>query len=472
MGEIDVPARAYWGASTERARRNFPLGGGPIPRALIHALGAIKAAAAREHQQLALLEPEVGEAIARAADEVAAGTFDAEFVVDVFQTGSGTSSNMNANEVIANRALELLGEPRGGRRVHPNDHVNLGQSSNDVFPSAVQLALSLIAHDRLLPTLRALADRLHDLADRNFDVVKTGRTHLMDAMPIRFGQQLRGHAQQVERAAARIGQTLDGLGELPLGGTAVGTGVNAAAGAAAAICRRLARESGVASLRETSAHLQAQSAIDAVVEHSGALRGLATALYKIANDLRWMASGPLAGLAEIRLPSVQPGSSIMPAKVNPVILESLLMVCAQVIAHDQLVGFANSQGQFELNTMLPVVARAAIESSELLAAGCANLDARCLAGLEAVAGSAARVAHNPILATALNAEIGYEAAAAIAKEAAASGRSVLEVARERTDLSRERLAVLLDPSVLCGELGRARDADAADRPRPDRPGQT
>jgi fumarate hydratase class II len=457
MGEVEVPAEALYGASTERARQNFPIGGGPLPPPLIRALGLLKAAAARVHAGLGLLDADLAAAIDRAATEVADGVHDAWFVVDVFQTGSGTSSNMNANEVIANRAAELLGAARGSGRVHPNDHVNLGQSSNDLFPSAVQLGLALVVAERLLPALRGLAARLHEQADRHWDLVKTGRTHLMDAMPIRFGQQLRGYAGQIEDASARIEAALDEVQALPLGGTAVGTGVNAHPEAAGGICALLGRELGLPRLRETGRHLHAQACVDVVVAASAALRGLASALFKIGNDLRWMASGPSAGLGELRIPAVQPGSSIMPAKVNPVIPEAVLMVCVQVFGNDQVVGFGNALGQFELNTMLPLIGRSVIESATLLAGACATLDARCVAGLEGTRAGAEAVARNPILATALNAAIGYEAAAAIAKEAAQGGRTVFEVALERTELGAERLRELLDPARLAGERGRTRE---------------
>jgi fumarate hydratase class II len=456
MGQVEVPVDAYYGAQTERARRNFAIGSGGLPRPLIRALGLLKGAAAKANVDLGLLDPEIGAAIQRAAEEVAGHRLDEHFVVDVFQTGSGTSSNMNANEVIANRASELLGQPLGGKVVHPNDHVNRCQSSNDVFPSAVQLALALVLTERLLPALRRLADDLHAFADRTFDDVKTGRTHLMDAMPIRFGQEFRGYGAQVDRAVRRIGATIDGLSELPIGGTAVGTGVNAAPGFASAVCRELAARTGHDRLRETSDHFQAQSCLDPVVDAHGQLRGFASALYKIANDLRWMASGPLNGLAELELPAVQPGSSIMPAKVNPVICEAVLMICGQVLANDVAVTFGNSQGQFELNTMMPMIARNAIESAVILAGACEVLRERCLDGATLTGVAGERVGSNPMLATALNDEIGYEAAAAIAKEAAASGRSVREVARERTSLEDAALDALLQPARLCGQAGKAR----------------
>lgn len=460
MGEVEVPADALWGAQAERARRNFDVSGRGIPAPLIAALGQIKAAAARVHTQAGRLDAEIGDAVQRAAAEVARGDWNAHFVVDVFQTGSGTSSNMNANEVIANRAGELLGAARGEKRVHPNDHVNLGQSSNDVFPSAIQVALLGEVQRSLLPAAEALADALHAQADAHWDAIKTGRTHLMDAMPIRFGQQLRGYAQQITRGRHRVMQAAAGLAELPLGGTAVGTGINAPAGFAGEVCAALAADTGLP-LRETAAHFQAQSSVDAVVHVSGALRGFASALFKIANDLRWMASGPLAGLGEVTIPAVQPGSSIMPAKVNPVICESVLMACVQVMGHDLTIGLGNSQGQFELNTMLPLIGANALDAVRLLEGSCRILNERCVAGLAPTDRAADVVQRNPILATALAPKIGYEAAAKLAKEAAGSGRTVLEVAREQTDLDASELEELLDPAKLCGDHARDR-ADGGD----------
>ncbi|MHC5064433.1 MAG: class II fumarate hydratase [Planctomycetota bacterium] len=458
MGEVEVPAEALYGAQTERARRNFPISGGGIPAVVIRSLGLIKGAAAAVNAEIGGLDGRLAEAIVAAAGEAAANKLDEHFVVDVFQTGSGTSSNMNANEVIANRAGQILGEALGSKAVHPNDHVNMGQSSNDVFPSAVQLGLALSVKEKLLPAMERLSDCLHGLADRNFDSVKTGRTHLMDAMPIRYGQEFRGYAQQVDLGAARIEAAIEGLAEVPLGGTAVGTGVNAQAGFADAVCKLLDKEFGLG-LRESTRHFQAQSSLDAVVALSGACRGFATAFYKIANDIRWMSSGPLTGLGELSIPAVQPGSSIMPAKVNPVICESVLMLCGQVFANDSAVAFGNSQGQFELNTMMPFMARNSVESVDLLANGCDMFRENCLEGLEVTGEGAKQVHRNPILATALNRAVGYEVAAKIAKEAAASGRTVREVALDVTELGPDELDGLLDPGGLCGQVGRDRQVD-------------
>ncbi len=457
MGEVRVPADAYYGAQTARARDNFPISGAGIPRLVIRALGMIKAAAAAVNRELGSLEAKAAKAIGAAAEEVVEGKLDEHFVVDVFQTGSGTSSNMNANEVIANRASEILGHKLGSKAVHPNDHVNMGQSSNDVFPSAVQLALALAIQERLLPEMEQLTTCLHQLADRTFDNVKTGRTHLMDAMPIRFGQEFRGYAGQLEQAMKRIRHAQLDVLVLPLGGTAVGTGVNAPPEFSAEVCKRLAQDYGI-QVRETQNHFHGQSSLDAVVHVSGELRGFATALYKIANDIRWMASGPLNGLAELRIPAVQPGSSIMPAKINPVICEAVLMLCGQVFGNDSVVAFGNSQGQFELNTMMPLMARNAVESVLLLANGSLMFRTKCLEGLEVTEQGGRLVHANPILATALNQKIGYETAAKIAKEAASSGRTVKEVALEMTDLDANQLDQLLDPASLAGDAGREREA--------------
>jgi len=472
MGPIEVPADAYYGAQTERARRNFAVdlhGRGPVgicgeglPRRILAALAQIKGAMAAEHAARGLLQPDVAAAIEKAAAEVVEGSLDDHFVVDVFQTGSGTSSNMNVNEVLARRASELLGTGTatgtGAPAVHPNDDVNRGQSSNDVFPSAVQWALAQAIHEDLVPALTRLAEGYFQLAERTWDDIKTGRTHLMDAMPIRYGQVFGGHARQLEAARDRLTAALPGLLELPLGGTAVGTGVNAQPGVARAVCRRLGQGRDLEP-RETENHFGTPSCMDAVVHASGAMRDFATTLYKLANDVRWMASGPSTGLRELRLPMLQPGSSIMPAKVNPVACESVLMLCAHVIGADAAVAFANTQGQFELNTMLPLIGRNTVESAEQLARGCVLFLERCVQGLEVTGVGREQVAANPILATALTPEIGYERAARLAKAAAASGRPILDVAREQTDLPEERLRALLDPAALCGMDGRARPAD-------------
>jgi fumarate hydratase, class II len=439
MGEVRVPARARWGAQTQRAVENFPISGQPIERALIAALGRIKGAAALVNAELGVLDPQIAEAIAAAADEVADGTWDAHFPVDVFQTGSGTSSNMNANEVLANLAAERLGAP-----VHPNDHVNASQSSNDVIPSAIHLAAAQQAAQVLMPALDYLA-RSFRAKQREFaDVVKAGRTHLMDATPVTLGQEFGGYATQVEQAAVRIRASLPRVGELPLGGTAVGTGINRPPGFASGVIERLARDLGLP-LSEALDHFAVHGARDALVEMSGQLRTLAVALIKVGNDLRWMASGPRTGLAEIRLPDLQPGSSIMPGKVNPVLVESLTQVCTQVIGNDAAVAFAGSQGNFELNVYLPVMARNLLESIRLLAAATRLFADRCVAGIEAdVVRCRTYAESSPSLGTSLNPYIGYEAAAEVVKESMRTGRTVRDIVVERGLLTDDQVDKALD----------------------------
>jgi fumarate hydratase class II len=419
MGEVQVPATARWGAQTQRAVENFPVSGLTVDAALIHALGAIKAAAAEVNGELGVVALDVAAAVAHAASEVADGVHDAEFPIDVYQTGSGTSTNMNANEVIASLASERLGRP-----VHPNDEVNASQSSNDVFPSAIHLAAVVLARHSLLPALSHLAEVLDDQADANAEVVKAGRTHLMDATPVTLGQELGGYAAQVRQAAARIAEAVLRAGELPLGGTATGTGLNAPPGFAPAVIARVADRCAV-ELFEAEDHFAAQGARDALVSLSGELRALAAALLKIANDLRWMASGPRTGLAEIRLPDLQPGSSIMPGKVNPVIPEAVSQVVAQVYGNDAAVAFAGSQGNFELNVYLPVLARNLLESIRLLANVSALFADRCIAGLEADVERCRLYAEaTPQAATALNPVLGYERVAELVKESARTGKSI------------------------------------------------
>lgn len=449
LGDVLVPAAALYGPHTARAVANFPISGRPIPAAVVHALGAIKAAAATVNGQAGRLPAALAAAIVQAADEVASGQHDAHFPVDVYQTGSGTSSHMNANEVIARRASALLAAAGTPQKVSATDHVNLGQSSNDVFPSAIQVALANVCDDTLLPAMRALAETLHAIADRTFDVVKIGRTHLMEALPIRMGQEFRGYAQQVERGRERLLAAVAALRELPLGGTAVGTGANSEPGFGAAVCAVLQARTGRPATA-SSAPFQAQSVLDTVVHTSAALRTFAMSLYKLANDVRWMAG---SDLGEVHLPALQPGSSMMPGKVNPVLCEAVLMVCVRVYGNDASVAFANSQGQFELNTMLPLLAEASLDSAHLLGNACRVFAERSLAGLQPAPGLGDRVARNPMLATALTGAIGYAAAAAIAGEAQATGRTVADVARERTSLSAQQLAELLDPLRLCGERG-------------------
>ena len=380
MGEMQVPAHAYWGASAHRALLNFPISDLRFPRKFIRALGQIKQAAAQVNASLGTVDPHIAEAIVQAAQEVVDGKFYSHFVLDIFQTGSGTSTNMNANEVIANRASELLGGSRGSRKVHPNDHVNFGQSSNDVIPTAIHLsALVTIEHD-LIPALQGLQRTLEQKAEEFMPVIKTGRTHLQDATPIRLGQEFLGYAGQIERGIARMRHAQNELSEVALGGTAVGTGVNTHPEFAGRVCQRLSEINGV-TVRETSNHFQAQSTLDNIVEASGALNTLAVSLLKIANDIRWLGSGPRAGIGEIDLPAVQPGSSIIPGKVDPVIAESVAMVCAQVMGDHTTITIAGQSGNFEINVMMPVSAYNLLQSINLLASVTRNFTEQCIKGI-------------------------------------------------------------------------------------------
>jgi fumarate hydratase class II len=445
MGEMEVPARAYYGATTQRAVLNFPISDLRIPGRMIRALGLIKWAAARTNGELGLVPPRLADAMARAADEVVAGQLDDEFVIDVFQTGSGTSSNMNANEVIANRAAELLGGKRGDRElVHPNDHVNHGQSSNDVIPTAVHLAALLAIEEVLEPGVRLLREELDKKAEEFWDVIKTGRTHLQDATPIRLGQVFRGYAGQMERAGRRIERAREELEEVALGGTAVGTGINTHPEFASRSCRKISERTGL-KIRESENHFQAQATLDGVVAASGELRTIALSLLKIANDVRLLASGPRTGLRELAIPEVQPGSSIMPGKVNPVIAESAIMVAAQVLGNDQAIVQAGEWSFFELNTMLPLAAHNLVQSIELLGAATKNLAEKCVHGTTATDVGPEMVTRGLAIVTGLVPQIGYDKAAAIAHEAALSGKSIREVAEEQTELSTAELDAALDP---------------------------
>jgi fumarate hydratase, class II len=443
MGEVSVPAGAYFGASTQRAVDNFPISGIRFSRRFIWALGLIKGSAATVAADQGHLPPEEAGAIRAAADEVMDGALDDHFPIDVFQTGSGTSTNTNANEVIARRARELLGEIEG-RRVHPNDHVNVGQSSNDVIPTAIHVAAATAVSDDLIPQLEALAEALRAKAEEFGHVVKSGRTHLMDATPVTLGQEFGGYATQLAKSAERLGKVLPELEELALGGTAVGTGINAPEGFAAAVIELMAERTGLA-FREAEDHFEAQAAKDAAVMASGALKTVAVSMFKIANDLRWLGSGPTSGLAEIQLPDLQPGSSIMPGKVNPVIPEMVMQVAAQVVGNDATVTWAAANGNFELNVMMPVLAQNLLQSIELLAAAASGLRERCVTGITANQDRATELAErNVIVVTALNPHIGYDNGALVAKEALATGRSVREVVLERGFLSEEELDALLD----------------------------
>jgi len=443
MGELKVPADALWGAQTQRAVENFPISGYTMPREFIAALGLVKQAAARANRELNLLDARTAEAVDAAAAEVAAGRHQRDFPLDVFQTGSGTSSNMNANEVIAALASQRLGSA-----VHPNDHVNMGQSSNDVIPTAIHVSAALAVRRELLPALEHLRDVIAAKETEVAGIIKTGRTHLMDAMPVSLSQELSGWRTQIENDVARLKSVEPRLLALAQGGTAVGTGINAHPEFGARFCKELAGLTGVPFVPARN-YFEALSTQDTAVELSGQLKVLAVSLMKIANDLRWMNSGPLAGLAEIALPALQPGSSIMPGKVNPVIAEAVAMVAAQVIGNDTTITVAGQSGNFQLLVMLPVIAENLLESIRLLRNGARALADSAIAGFQV---NKARLAEaldrNPILVTALNPVIGYEKGAAIAKKAYAEGRPIREVAAQMTNLSSAQLEKLLDPAEL------------------------
>lgn len=442
MGELQVPADALWGAQTQRAVNNFPISGIPMPAALIRALGLIKSAAAQVNSDLGLLDNDISDAIRVAAGKVAAGEFDAHFPIDIFQTGSGTSSNMNANEVIAHLATQ------SGVEVHPNDHVNMCQSSNDVIPTSIQVSACLESHESLLPALRHLVQVLDTRAVELKDTAKTGRTHLMDAMPVTFGQELACWSQQIQSNIARIESALQRLAQLPQGGTAVGTGINAHPEFGPRVATALTTSTGFG-FSSADNLFEGISSQDAAVELSGQLKTLACSLMKIANDLRLMNSGPLAGIGEIALPALQPGSSIMPGKVNPVIAEAVCMVCAQVIGNDSSITIGGQSGNFQLNVMLPVIAHNLLQSIGILANASRLLADSAIAGF--VVNTAAinsALERNPILVTALNPVIGYELGASTAKQAYKEGRPIRDVAKENTGLSDEDLERLLDPLEL------------------------
>ena len=445
MGEMRVPAQAYYGAQTARAVENFPISDLRFPRRFIRALGLIKKHAARTNQELGLLPTEISAAIQKAAEEVISGGLDDQFVVDIFQTGSGTSTNMNANEVIANRAAEIMGGKRGDKTVHPNDHVNRGQSSNDVIPTAIHIA-ALDGLDReLMPALEELRVEVEKKASEFHEVLKIGRTHLQDATPIRLGQEFSGYAAQVRQAIERLRRVGPSLAELALGGTAVGTGINTHAEFARMTIAGIAAETGLP-FREAQNHFEAQAAIDACVETSGALKAAAVTLVKIANDIRWLGSGPRCGLGELKLPATQPGSSIMPGKVNPVMCEMVIQVAAQVIGNDSVIAFGGAFGAFELNTMLPVTAYNLLQSIDLLSGAARVFARRCVAGLQADRDKCeSNVEKSLAMCTALAPAIGYDKAARIAKTAYETGRTVREVALEISGLDKPTLDRLLDP---------------------------
>jgi fumarate hydratase class II len=442
MGDMDVPAGAYYGASTQRAVLNFPISGQPLPHRLIRALGMVKKAAAQTNRELGLLSRRRARAITAAAQEIIDGKLDDQFPIDVYQTGSATSSNTNANEVIANRATEILGGERGSKLVHPNDHVNLGQSSNDVIPTSIQLASAIAINTELIPALERLQRALEAKSKEFWPVIKTGRTHLQDATPIRLGQEFRGYAGQVEESIRRARGAIDELTRIPLGGTAVGTGLNSHPQYARTVAARLAKATRLP-VRETANHFHAQATLDVLLAAHGALRTIGTSLWKIGSDIRLMGTGPIAGIGELRLPETQPGSSIMPGKVNPVIIESLLMVIARVYGNDTTVVVSGQAGSlFELNVMMPVAGFAMLESITLLAAATANFSERCVEGLQATDRGPELVERSPMLATALNPVIGYDEAAKLAKESIRTGRSIRQLARGRGVSERELNKVL------------------------------
>jgi len=443
MGELQVPADALYGAQTQRAVDNFPISGIRMPFPILRAIALIKRACAQVNKEFDLLDPNIADAIRQATDRICAGELNGHFPIDIFQTGSGTSTNMNVNEVVAHVASEIAGEA-----VHPNDHVNMGQSSNDVFPTSIHVAACLEIHERLLPALDHLAETIERRSTELADKVKTGRTHLMDAMPVTLGQELSGWAAQVRHGAERVRAALPRLEALTQGGTAVGTGINAHEGFGPRVASELRSITGMP-FTSMDNYFEGQSSQDAAVEMSGQLKTVATSLMKISNDLRWMNSGPLAGLGEISLVALQPGSSIMPGKVNPVIPEAVAMVCAQVFGNDTTITVAGQSGNFQLNVMLPVIGFNVLQEIELLTNASAVLADKAIAGFTVNDRNLREpLDRNPILVTALNSVIGYEKGAAIAKKAYADGRPLIEVAREMTDLSEDELKELLDPARL------------------------
>ena len=453
MGEMPVPADALYGASTQRAVLNFPVSGRPVPYPIIHAYGLIKWAAAKVHHDLGLLSAERTKLIEEASLEVAEGRLDAHFVVDIYQTGSGTSTNMNANEVISNRACQIAGKAIGARDpVHPNDHVNMGQSSNDTFPTAMHVAVAQELNNKLLPALEKLHIALDEKAKAFWDVLKIGRTHLMDATPVRLGQEFKGYARQVEHSVDRVHKALKAILELPLGGTAVGTGLNCHPEFPARAIALLAEKTGIP-FREAADHFEAQSAKDGLVEASGQLKTIAASLFKIANDVRWLASGPQCAIGEISIPATQPGSSIMPGKVNPVMCESLMQVCARVMGNDTTVNWCGANGNFDLNVMMPAMGAAILESIELLTNAVGIFTTRCVEGIEAKAERCKNfIEYSLAMVTGLNSKIGYDKAAVIAKESAKTGIPVRQLCMERLGelgITEAELNEALDPARMC-----------------------
>ncbi|MCF7804332.1 MAG: class II fumarate hydratase [Candidatus Marinimicrobia bacterium] len=444
LGEVQVPAGSYYGAQTQRAKENFPISDLRFPRRFIQALGYIKQSAAEVNRDLGLVDANIADAIIQAAQQVIDGDLDDQFILDIFQTGSGTSTNMNANEVIANRAAEILGEAIGSKAVHPNDHVNMSQSSNDVIPTAMHLSTMMAIEEDLIPSLKKFQKSLEQKADEFDDVVKSGRTHLMDATPIRLGQEFGGYAQQAERAIDRLRIALDELSELAIGGTATGTGINCPVEFPGKMVDALAEKTGL-ELWEAENHFEAQAAKDAYVSAAGAVNTLAQSLLKIANDIRFLSSGPTSGIAEIKLPVIQPGSSIMPGKVNPVMSESVMQVAARVIGNVQTITVSGTHGNFQLNVMMPVMTHAMLESVHLLTNVLDAFRTKCLDGIEVDRERCKELVElNPSIATALNQKIGYDKASEVAKKAAAERKPVPQVVEEMGLLSKEELEEALD----------------------------
>ncbi len=455
MGEMPVPADALYGASTQRAVLNFPVSGRPVPYPIIHAYGLIKGAVARVHGELGILPKDKAALIEQASQEVAEGKLDAHFIIDTYQTGSGTSTNMNANEVISNRICQIAGKPIGAKDpVHPNDHVNMGQSSNDTFPTAMHVAVAQELNKKLLPAMEALHSSLDKKAAEFWDVLKIGRTHLMDATPVRLGQEFKGYARQVELAVDRVHKALNAIMELPLGGTAVGTGLNCHPDMPAKAIAILAEKTGLP-FREAKDHFEAQSAKDALVEASGQLKTIATSLFKIANDVRWLSSGPQCAIGEIAIPATQPGSSIMPGKVNPVMCESLMQVCARVIGNDATVTWCGANGNLNLNVMMPALAAALLESIELLTNASIIFKTRCVDGITAKKERCNDlIEYSLAMVTGLNSKIGYDKAAEIAKLSAKTGTPVRKLCMER----------LQELGITEAELNEALDAARMTKP--------
>jgi fumarate hydratase, class II len=453
MGEMPVPAEALYGASTQRAVLNFPVSGRPVPYPIVHAYGLIKGAVARVHADLGILDKSKADLIEQASQEVAEGKLDAHFVLDIYQTGSGTSTNMNANEVISNRICQIVGKPIGAKDpVHPNDHVNMGQSSNDTFPSAMHVAVAQELNKKLLPEMEALQKSLAAKAEEFWDVLKIGRTHLMDATPVRLGQEFKGYARQAELAASRVHKALNAIMELPLGGTAVGTGLNSHPDMPRLAIAILAEKTGLPFV-EAKDHFEAQAAKDALVEASGQLKTIATSLFKIANDVRWLSSGPQCAIGEIAIPATQPGSSIMPGKVNPVMCESLMQVCARVIGNDATVTWCGANGNFDLNVMMPALAAALLESIELLTNASTIFRTRCVDGIVAKKDRCNDlIEYSLAMVTGLNSKIGYDKAAEIAKLSAKTGTPVRKLCMERLSelgITEAELTEALDPARMC-----------------------